>query len=126
MSPATAARRAAFRLGVSAERRAAWLLRLKGFRILAVRVKLPVGEIDLIAARGRLVVFVEVKARPDAVTAIEAVTPRARARIARAADAWIARRPRLAARARRFDMVLVTPRRWPIHIADAFRPDDPV
>ena len=52
-----------FQLGISAESRAAALLIAKGFRILARRWKSPVGEIDIVARRRQLLVFVEVKAR---------------------------------------------------------------
>jgi putative endonuclease len=50
---------AAFRAGISAESRAAALLIAKGFRILARRRKSPLGEIDVIARRGGLLVFAE-------------------------------------------------------------------
>ena len=49
--------------GRRGEALAAWYLRLKGWRILAKRVKTPRGEIDLIARRGNVVAFVEVKWR---------------------------------------------------------------
>ena len=49
--------------GRNAETVAAWFLRLKGYRILARRVRTHVGEIDLIARHGDTLVFVEVKAR---------------------------------------------------------------
>ena len=56
-------RRERERRGRRAETLAAWWLRLKGWRILARRVRTPLGEVDLIARRGRTVAFVEVKAR---------------------------------------------------------------
>ena len=56
-------RQIAFRTGISAESRAAAFLIAKGFRILARRWKSPVGEIDIIAHRRSLLVFVEVGAR---------------------------------------------------------------
>ena len=56
-------RQITFRTGISAESRAAMFLVAKGFRILARRWKSPVGEIDIIARRRSLLVFVEVKAR---------------------------------------------------------------
>jgi putative endonuclease len=77
-----AERQVAFRLGLSAETRAAALLLAKGFRIVARRWRSPVGEIDLVARRGRLLVFVEVKARGVLEDAAEAVTPRQQRRIA--------------------------------------------
>src|SRR5580693_5541184 len=84
---------AAFRLGLSAESRAALLLIAKGYRIAARRWKSPVGEIDIVARRRNLLVFVEVKARADFDQAAFAVTPYQRRRILSAARAWLARHP---------------------------------
>jgi putative endonuclease len=116
-------RRRAFRAGLSAESVAAWLLRLKGYRILARRFRIASGEVDIIARRGSCVAFVEVKARPDMVLAVEAITPRQRHRIAAAARGWVARHPRHASLTLRFDAVLVMPLRWPVHIPAAFEID---
>ena len=112
------------RRGHRGEWLAALALMLKGYRVVARRYRTKLGEIDLIARRGRTLVFVEVKARGDLETAIEAVTPRARARILAAADAFVARHPAYADHDRRFDIVAVLPRRWPRHHPDAFRADD--
>src|ERR1700693_211747 len=54
---------AAFRLGLSAESRAAMVLIAKAYRIVARRWKTPFGEIDIVARRRRALVFVEVQAR---------------------------------------------------------------
>jgi len=113
-------RRAAFHRGLSAETRAAALLLVKGYRIVARRWQSPVGEVDIIARRGRVLVFVEVKARERLDEAAEAVTQRQRRRIAAAATAWLARHPEDGSRDIRFDAVLVVPRRWPRHIPAAF------
>lgn len=118
------ARRLAYGLGLDAETRAAWLLRLKFHAILARRFRTPVGEIDLVARRGHTLVFVEVKARATADAALEAVTPAARRRILAAADRFVAAHPAYADYDRRFDLVLVVPGRWPHHRRDAFRVDD--
>ena len=92
MARATSARRRkAWQFGLAAEAQAAWLLRLKGYRILAQRFRTPLGEIDLVARRGRLIAFVEVKARgPDSLDGLEAVGPAKQHRIAKAADAYLA------------------------------------
>src|SRR5262245_58382067 len=79
-------RQVAFRIGLSAESRAAALLIAKGFRILARRWKCPVGEIDIVARRRKLLVFVEVKAREQLDDAAWSVTPRQRIRIVAAAE----------------------------------------
>lgn len=107
--------------GRRAEFIGAALLRLKGYRVLMQRFKTPVGEIDLIARRADQIAFIEVKARPSAATAIESVSARQRRRIARAALVFMQRRPDLAEYRMRFDLILVTPWRLPLHIIDAWR-----
>ena len=107
--------------GRRAETIGAWLLRLKGYRVLERRFKSPVGEIDLIARRASTIAFVEVKARPSTRAAIESVSARQRQRIANAAALFMQRRPELATVTMRFDLILVTPRRMPQHFIDAWR-----
>jgi putative endonuclease len=116
-------RQAAERRGRRAETLAAWLLRAKGYRILARRFRVAAGEIDLITRRGRTIAFVEVKARADHAAALEAVSPQQRRRIAAAAEGWLARRGDAAGCALRFDVVAVLPGRLPLHLADCWRPD---
>jgi putative endonuclease len=111
-------RQIAFRTGLSAESRAAAFLIVKGFRILARRWRSPVGEIDIIARRRDLLVFVEVKARATLDDAAWSVTPRLR--IAAAAEAWLARHQDARIRDIRFDAILVAPGRIPRHITAAF------
>ena len=111
---------AAFRVGLSAESRAAALLVAKGYRIVARRFRSPVGEIDIVARRGRLLVFVEVKARARLDDAAESILPRQQRRIAAAAAAWLADHPDDGEGDIRFDVVLVAPGRIPRHIPAAF------
>ncbi len=118
---AKASRRAAYRRGHAGERLAAFRLMLGGYRILARRYRTKVGEIDLIARRGGVVAFIEVKRRGDLADGLEAVTPQARQRIRRAAELYIRRNPVLAEQTLRFDVMVVTPWSWPRHIVDAWR-----
>ena len=111
---------AAFRLGLSAESRAAMLLIAKGYRILARRWKTPLGEIDIVARRRRELVFVEVKARDRLDDAAEGVSERNKRRIVAAAELWLAKQPDDAQSFIRFDVVLVAPGRMPRHIVNAF------
>jgi putative endonuclease len=113
-------RQTAFRTGLSAESRAAVLLVAKGFRILARRWKCPACEIDIVARRRGLLVFVEVKARERLDDAAWSVTGRQRARIAAAAEAWLATHGDANIRDIRFDAMLVAPGRIPVHIPAAF------
>jgi len=111
---------AAFRVGLSAESRAAALLLAKGYRIVSRRFRTPVGEIDIVARRGNTLIFVEVKARPRLDDAAFAVTDRGKRRIVAAAEAWLAENPDDVSRNIRFDAVLVAPRSLPRHIQAAF------
>lgn len=115
-------RQAAEKRGRKGEWLAALYLQAKGYRILDRRVRTPMGEVDLIAKRGNLVAFVEVKFRADVQIAAGAVTPGAWQRIARAADFWMARHPALSDCGWRYDIVAVAPRKLPQHIQDAWRP----
>lgn len=111
---------AAFRVGISAESRAAVFLIAKGFRILARRWKSPLGEIDIVARRRHLLVFVEVKARASLDEAAESVNARQQRRIAAAAEVWLAGNPDDSVRDIRFDAILVAPGKLPRHIPAAF------
>src|SRR5690606_32778513 len=78
MKDEQALRRAAYHRGRRAERLATWWLRLKGYRVLARGWRSRLGEIDLIATRGNVVVFVEVKRREEEWKALQAVSLRQR------------------------------------------------
>ncbi|OHV15430.1 hypothetical protein BK022_19130 [Methylorubrum extorquens] len=106
--------------GLSAEGLALLALMLKGYRPLARRFAAAGGEIDLIVRRGRTIAFVEVKARATLDAAATAIDARKRARLSRAARAWLARHPLAADATLRADAVFVAPRRWPRHLANAF------
>lgn len=109
--------------GRRAEVIAAIWLTLRGYRIIGHNVRTPMGEIDLIARRGQVVAFVEVKARTGASEVFDALRVAQRHRIIRAGEWFLARRSDLAERDRRHDVVLVRPWRLPIHMVDAWRAD---
>ncbi|MFN0265163.1 YraN family protein [Tepidamorphus sp. 3E244] len=115
-------RRSAERRGRRSEFAALALLAVKGFRPLARRWRSPVGELDLVVVRGNLLTFVEVKARASESSGLEAITAAQQKRMAAAAQAWLASNPAYARYNMRFDAVIVTPRRLPRHLPDAFRP----
>ncbi len=123
---ADVAKRGAIRRGHSAERRAAFLLRLKGYAILARNWRpaknVGLGEIDIVARRGGTLVFVEVKARAAEDAAIRAIDPSQQQRIARAAAHFVKQRPVYRPFAMRYDaMVLESKRFWPKHLIDVWR-----
>jgi putative endonuclease len=117
-------RQAAEAHGRRSETLAVLLLTCKFYRVIGRRVKTRAGELDLIAmSPSGVVCFVEVKARGLENDALEAVTAKQRQRIARAAELYLGTRPSLRHKGVRFDAVLVTPRRWPRHLKDAWRPN---
>ncbi len=101
-------KRGTYQDGLRAERRALWVLRLKGYRILAQRYKTPVGEIDIVARRGRVVAFVEVKYRGSLAAALQSVTPAMQGRIVNAARHFIAAYPQYNDYVLRFDLMAVS------------------
>lgn len=110
--------------GRRGEKFAAWWLRLKGYRIVEWHFRAKVGEIDLVARRGSVLAFVEVKVRASLSSAAFSITPRQKKRIARAALVFLQSHPELAALSPRFDAILVAPRSLPRHIEGAWRSDE--
>ena len=113
-------REAAEKRGRGAETLACWWLRLHGWQILARRARVPGGEVDIIARRGRMLAFVEVKARATHEAA------------AMSLDAWRLRRvvtaaERLAPRYLRpgddlrIDAIFIVPRRFPRHVPNIWQ-----
>jgi len=112
--------RKARRDGKRAELIALWWLRLKGYRLIARNLRTPVGEIDLIMRRGRVVAVVEVKRRAGS-SAAESVSATQRTRVLRASQWALSARPELAVLDIRYDVVLLENRRLPRHLQDAWR-----
>lgn len=109
------------RAGRRGETLAAWWLRLRGWRILAQRVKVKAGEVDIVARKGRTVAFVEVKWRRNAALLAQAIDAHRLRRVARAAEALAARYAG-AGDDVRIDVILIAPRTWPRRIANAWQP----
>lgn len=107
--------------GRRAETAAALWLQMKGYRILDRRARMPACEIDLVARKGKSLVFVEVKSRRNLVAALEAVTPQLRQRLEEAANQWVSRRRGMQDLLWRFDIVVLAPGRLPRHMRDAWR-----
>jgi len=120
------AKRKAYRLGHFAETFAVIMLMLKGYSIKERRYKTSVGEIDVIASRGKLTIFCEVKARKDYITAVESLSARQKERISRAAEYYMShlksnhKNNKIENEIYRCDMILVIPWRWPVHIENAW------
>ena len=115
-------RQEAERRGRGAETLACWYLRLKGWRILARRARVPGGEVDIIARRRRTLAFLEVKARATEEAAVFALDEWRLRRVVTAAE-------RLAPRYMRdgddirIDALFLVPRRWPKHLANVSQGD---
>jgi putative endonuclease len=110
----------AVRTGRWAEALCVWALRLKGYRILLRDFRTPVGEVDIVARRGRTLAVVEVKARATIADAANALGAKQRERITRAAEYLQATLPDARNTEVRFDVMLVVPWRLPVHIMNAW------
>ena len=106
--------------GRRAETFACWYLRLRGWRILARRARVPGGEVDIVARRGRTLAFVEVKARATADSAGFALDDWRLRRVVVAAE-------RLAPRFMRdgddlrIDAMFMVPGRLPMHLPNVWQ-----
>lgn len=117
----TVARIKAYRRGLWAEALSRLALRLKGYRILESRYRTGLGEVDIVALRGKVVALVEVKARSSRQGAADSVASFQKARIARAASLFLSRHPEYAGCSVRLDVMLVVPFRWPLHLEGGLR-----
>jgi putative endonuclease len=118
--PRRTARRSSYETGLAAEGRARKLLEGKSYNILAHRYKTAAGEIDLVAQRGDHLAFVEVKGRKTRDEAAYSILPRQQARIACAAEVFLAEHSEYANCSASFDVILVTPHGACAHIENAF------
>ena len=112
-------RRKAYRRGIASEHAAAWLLRLKGYRITAMRHRSAAGEIDLIARRRGHFAFVEVKARTKAVDLATAIDASRLRRVAAAAEILLPKYGKECENMQ-IDVIMVAPWRWPNHVPNVW------
>lgn len=115
-------------LGAFGEDTAERYLRRRGYKTLGRNFSCRFGEIDIIAQKGKYLVFVEVKLRKNADhgTAAEFVTPAKQRRVIAAAEYWLLRNP--TERQPRFDVIevyapegLLTGKPEIHHIEDAYQ-----
>ncbi len=111
-------RQKAHQWGIRAENRVVWFLRFKGYGILERRFRSPVGEVDIIALKGKTIVFIEVKARKNDLKDI--ITHSQQKRIIRAATLFVSRNKKYATLSMRFDVVFVQPRALPTHVKNVW------
>ena len=110
-------RQQAEKRGRSAETLACWYLRLKGWHILARRLRVPGGEVDIVARRGRTLAFVEVKARASEEEAAWSLDDWRLRRVVAAAERLTPRYAREGDDVR-IDALFIVPGRWPRHLAN--------
>jgi len=113
-------REAAEKRGRGAETLACLYLRLKGWRILARRARVPGGEVDIVARRGRTLAFVEVKARATEASAAFALDDWRLRRVVVAAERLTPRYMRDGDDVR-IDALFIIPGRWPRHLAHVWQ-----
>ncbi len=114
-------RQLAEKRGRQGEGRAAAWLQLKGWRILGKRVRTPAGEIDIVAKRGNIVAFVEVKWRARKADLDHAIDEYRLSRVAAAVEA-VAHTYATKGEDIRLDVILLAPGSMPRHIVNAWQP----
>ena len=114
------AKKNAYQFGQFAETFSCWRLRLWGYKILERGYRQSTGEIDIIARRGNILAFIEVKARSSYDDAIHALGPTQRRRIERTAQVFLSNHPELATLNSRFDLIIVQPWCMPVHLSGAW------
>jgi putative endonuclease len=115
-------RAAAEAAGRKAEQMAAWWLRFHGWRILGQRLSVGVGEVDLVARRGRCLAFIEVKWRANAADLDHAIDRRRLTRVAAAAQILAPRYMRSGHDDDvRIDVMLLAPWRLPRHLVHVWQ-----
>jgi len=113
-------RREAEKRGRGAETIAAMYLRMHGWRILARRARVPGGEVDIVARRGRTLAFVEVKARGTEESAAFALDEWRLRRVAVAAERLMPRYMDGVDEVR-IDAIFIVPFRWPKHLPNVWQ-----
>lgn len=108
-----------FKPGIVAECLVLLLYKMRFYSILHHRMKTYVGEIDLVASRGKQLVFIEVKARKHGI--YEGIVSQVQQkRIKRAAELFLSKNPEYKNYNIRFDLVVVKSYCWPVVIKNAW------
>jgi len=110
--------------GRKAEDKAALHLRLRGYRILDRNARQGRGELDIVADKGEILAFIEVKSRPSRDAGLLAVHADKQERLRSAASGWLARHAEYQHLQCRFDLIILTPGRLYSrieHLQDIFR-----
>lgn len=102
------------KFGKQSESLASNYLRLSGYKILELNYRNRIGEIDIIARDGPVLVFIEVKSRKTARfgSPKNAVTPKKQVKISKTALAYLKKTGQLNSKAR-FDVVAIDARHNP-------------
>jgi putative endonuclease len=110
------------RQGLAAEEQAMRYLMSRGWSVLAHRWRVGRAEIDIVARRGAVVAFIEVKARRGEGfgSPLEAITGAKRRELVKASRAWVDRHGR-PSDIYRFDCIALLNKKLE-HLEDAFRP----
>lgn len=114
----------AYTVGKLAEFLGFFLLRLKGYKILAHRLQTPVGEIDLLAQKNETIVLVEVKFRQKEQELFSAISPHQKKRLIRAAKYCQSRYNFSDKITVRFDAILCSKWSFPLHLENIWGNDE--
>ncbi len=100
--------------GLAAEIISSWYLRISFYQIIKHRFKSPFGEIDLIAKKNNLIIFIEIKARKDT-NLMDFISKKQQQRINKAAEYFLIKHPKYQTYQIRFDAIIMNKFFWPKH-----------
>ncbi|MEI6187984.1 MAG: YraN family protein [Alphaproteobacteria bacterium] len=104
-----------YKFGVIAEYLSVLILKLKMYKIIAIRHRNYFGEIDIIALRNNVIAFIEVKARASDV-GYDLVQQKQIKRIRNAASLFLANHPKYQSKDVRFDLIVIIGISCPKHL----------
>jgi len=109
----------AYKFGLFSETITCFFLRIKGYKILERRYKTNLGEVDIIAKKSGVIIFIEVKARKNGET--DVLAQHQMKRIIKSGELFIAKHRQFASFDLRFDLIIIRPFKLPEHIINAWQ-----
>lgn len=109
-----------YKFGIVAEYIVILYLTFKFYKIIHSRYRSKAGEIDIIAQKGRLIIFIEVKARKNKRGIFEVLSKSQQQRIIRSSELFMAQNRKFTGYDMRFDLIVITPGLFIKHIKNAW------
>lgn len=114
------AKKQAYIFGIIAEIIALVFLKIKFYKIVECRYRSHAGEIDIIAKRGKYIVFIEVKARKNSSHIFDVLSSKQQLRIRNSAEFFLSRNKKFQNLQPRFDLITISPKHGLTHLKNGW------